>query len=104
MYAIRSYYDSRRLRTIFLIQETDAWPLLVDALENGSKEVKIAALNCLAGCREKSDAVLPILVREAASRNKEVRRNALEALGKFEDDTAADALIAALDGDDTELV
>lgn len=88
----------RRLRLMHKLDPKATAPLVEEALESGSKEMKIAALLCLGSAREH----LPHLLEQAKARNKEVRAAALKALAKFKDEEVVETLIKALSGTDLE--
>ncbi|WP_417735572.1 DUF5691 domain-containing protein [Rosistilla oblonga] len=89
----------RRLRTLYRLDPQAARPLVLEAFENGSKEMRIAALGCLGD----SDDDLPHLHDQAKARSKEVRRVALERLARFDDDKTIAIYSAALKSKDLEL-
>ncbi len=90
----------RRLRLLHQLEPSLARSIVLDAFENGSKEMKIAALGCLGD----SPADLPHLLEQAESKSKDVRRVALGRLGNFNEDDCIKLIIKALNGADRELV
>src|SRR5262249_4192405 len=75
-------------------------------LDNGSKEIKVVAIECLGSWPERLKSLLrPLsyLLEQAAAKAKEVRQAALKALAKSEEGEAISALEAALKGGDIEL-
>lgn len=90
---------ARRLRLLHALAPALARPQVLDAFENGSKEMKVAALACLGD----SPADLPHILEQAASKNKEVRQVAYSRLGRFVDDAAVDLLIHSLGTKNLEL-
>ena len=86
----------RRLRLLGQVLGRDGWDLYVKALEDGSKEMRIAAIECLAPF----DEALPLLQEQTRAKVADVRGAALRAMGKRTTDEAVDALIAAIKGKD----
>lgn len=72
--------DARRLEVLHKIAPQEALPLCKAALEDGSPDVKVAAIACLGN----DEANLPLLQEQAASRNKQVKAAALEALARHD--------------------
>jgi hypothetical protein len=70
------------------------------ALDEGSKEVKVAAIECLGSA--KTD--LPVLLEQAKAKAKEVRKAAITALARVDDSQATQALRTAFQGNDIEHV
>ena len=89
----------RRLRLMHRLDPKATKDLVVEALESGSKEMRVAALDCL---RDSGEELQPLL-DQATNRNKDVRRAALRGLGRFPADEAVKALVNALSGKDLEL-
>ncbi|MCC6510815.1 MAG: HEAT repeat domain-containing protein, partial [Pirellulaceae bacterium] len=90
----------RRLRLLHALDPAGARPIVLEAFENGSKEIRIAALGCLGDSAED----LPHLLEQAEAKSKEVRQVALGRLGKFKDDVCINLLIKAIAGTDRPLV
>lgn len=90
----------RRLRLMHHLDPEGTKDLVDEALDSGSKEMKIAALACLKGRPE----ALPHLLDQVTARSKDVRQTALESLAEFQEQEAVDALIKALGGKDLSLV
>lgn len=90
----------RRLRTLYRLDPQAARPLVLEAFENGSKEMKIAALGCLGDSKDD----LPHLHEQAAARSKEVRRVALQRLVNFTDTKTIELYTKALQSADVDLV
>lgn len=88
--------DARRLRLLYQLQPDVTQPLIEEALESGSKELKVAAISCLKG----SQSHLSFILEQTKARAKDVKRAAFEALVEFEDKSAIDALKKALSGAD----
>lgn len=72
--------DARRLEVLCKVAPLEALPLCKAALEDGSADVKVAALAYLGGHEE----YLPLVQEQAQSRNKQVRVAALEALARHD--------------------
>lgn len=103
---LKSSYDpkgkggaARRLLLMHRLDREATRAAIDQALESGSKEVKLAALECLKGSRE----AIPYLLEQAKAKSHEIRRVALRSLAEFTDDAVVDALIQALSGKDHEL-
>ncbi|QDV50773.1 DUF5691 domain-containing protein [Gimesia fumaroli] len=92
--------DVRRLKALHQQDPGLARPIVLDAFENGSKEMKIAALACLGD----TDEDLPHLHEQAKSRSKDVRRVAFERLSRFTDAATVALFTKALNSADVELV
>jgi hypothetical protein len=95
---LRAKYDPkgtkghpRRLKLMHAIDPEGTRELVDQALENGSKEVKVAAIACLGG---KED--LPLLIEKAGDKAQDVREAAYEALAKIDDAAAVGTLEKAL--------
>ena len=78
----------RRLKLMHRIDPAGTRELVKQSLDGGSKEVKVAAIECLGA--EKED--LAILVEHAGAKAQEVRRAAYHALAAL-DDSAAVAVL-----------
>lgn len=86
--------DARKLSVLAAIQKQDAKPLLVEAAEKGSPEVRRQAIEELATLD--AAAVEPIALRALAEdRSAEVKKAAVRALAPATSDAALDALFAA---------
>ena len=92
--------DARRLRLFQTLDADSARAVVIDAFENGSKEMRIAGLGCLGDSAED----LPIILEQTSAKQKDVRRVALSRLGKFTDPRAITTLIVALESSNRELV
>jgi HEAT repeat protein len=89
--------DARKLRVLTAIQKADAKPLLVEATEKGSPEIRRTAVTELSELDP--GAVEPIALRLLAEdRSAEVKRAAASALGGATSDAALDALMTAFAG------
>jgi HEAT repeats len=89
----------RRLLLMHRLDQELARPLVKVALEEGSKEVRIAAIRCLGDSPED----LPFLLEQAKSKAREVRTAALNALGKCSSDDAVKVLCKAIQSEDLAL-
>lgn len=89
----------RRLRLMHRLDPEATRPLVEEALDRGSKEMKLEALVCMGHSREN----LPHLLEQARAKAKEVRAAALRALAKFGDEEVVETLVQALSGGDLEL-
>lgn len=86
--------DARKLRVIVAIEKAEARPLLLEAIEKGSPEVRKTALSELAELEPA--AAEPIALKLITEdRSAEVRRAATDALGGGTSDAALDALMKA---------
>lgn len=104
--AIRSSFDMkgraghpRRLRLMHQLDPVGARPLVKQALEEGSKEVKVAAIECLG--QERDD--ISYLLEQASAKAQEVRQAAYRALCTYDDDSVIAVLQKAFDGKDLAL-
>lgn len=89
----------RRLRLMHRLDPAAARDLVKQALDAGSKEVKIAALECLGDHPED----LSYLIEQAAAKAQDVRAAAYQALAKLDDPGAVAVLHKAVAGKDLEL-
>jgi hypothetical protein len=89
----------RRLRLLHALDPAGTRELVKQALETGSKEMKVVAIECLGSYPED----LSYLLEQAAAKNQEVRQAAYQALANSEDDAAVAVLQQALKGKDLEL-
>jgi hypothetical protein len=90
---------ARRLSLMHRLDREAARALVQRSLDEGSKEVRIAAIGCLGDSPEE----LPFLLEQAKAKAKEVRTAALNALGSSSSDDAAKVLCDALAGADLAL-
>ncbi|MBX9677245.1 MAG: HEAT repeat domain-containing protein [Gemmataceae bacterium] len=90
--------DARRLRLMHRLDPVGSRELVKQALENGSKEVKVAAVECLGQDRDD----LSLLLEQAAAKAQDVRQAAYRALARFEEDEAVAILKKAFDGKELE--
>lgn len=91
---------ARRLRLIHKLDSQQSKELIQSALENGSKEVKIAAIECLGDSPED----LSYLLEQTRSRNQDVRAAALLALSRLDGPEVDAVLIKTLQGKDLGLL
>jgi len=91
--------DSRRLRLIHRLQGEAAKALLLRAAEEGSPEVRAAAIEQLGSYADQES----FLLGQADEKRKEVRRAALLALAKLGTPTASDRIYKAFVSKDREL-
>lgn len=92
--------DAMRLKLLHRLAANDSRALVLQALESGSKEVKIAAVECLGG--EADD--LQVLLDQSRARSKDMRRAAYLALARWATPGAMERLEQALDSADLELL
>ena len=86
--------DARKLRVLVSILKVDAKPLLVEAADKGSPEIRRTAVSELAELDPA--AAEPIALRLVADdRSAEVKKAAVSALGGATSDAALDALMTA---------
>jgi len=90
---------ARRLLLMHRLDPEGARPYIQRSLEEGSQEVRVAAIGCLGD----SPDDLPFLLEQLKARAKEVRTAALKALGKSRADQAAKVLCDAIAGADLPL-
>jgi hypothetical protein len=91
--------DARRLKLLHSLDPTGSREVVKQVLETGSKEVRVAAVECLGGSPED----LSYLVEQSLAKAKEVRAAAYRALAAMDDPAAADVLKAAIAGKDIDL-
>lgn len=89
----------RRLRLMHRLDPAATKVMVEEALESGSKEMKIEALSCIGD----SKAGLPHLLDQVSAKAKDVRTAALAGLANFKTAEAVDALITALSGKDADI-
>ncbi|MCZ2342934.1 MAG: hypothetical protein LC104_14265 [Bacteroidales bacterium] len=102
---VRAQYDPkgtkghpRRLRLLHKLDPVGARELVLQALESGSKEVKVAAIGCLGA------ADLPFLLEQASAKAQDVRAAAYQALAGVDHPDAVAAISKAIAGKDIEIV
>lgn len=91
--------DVRRLALMHQLDPEGTREAVQQALEDGSKEVKVAAIGCLGG----SQGDLAFLLDQAKSKVKDVREAALKGLVRSDSVDAVAALRVAFNGGDLEL-
>ncbi|QDU18493.1 HEAT repeat domain-containing protein [Urbifossiella limnaea] len=103
---LRAKYDPkgtkghpRRLKLMHQIDAAGARELVKEALDKGSKEVKVAAISCLGAEPEDRD----YLIDQAASKTQDVRGAAYQALAKLDHPAAVAVLAKAVQGKDLHL-
>ncbi len=89
----------RRLRLMHALDPAGTRDRVTQALDTGSKEVRVAAIECLGGSPED----LSYLVEQVSAKAKEVRAAAYRALAAMGDPAVADVLKAAIAGKDIDL-
>lgn len=89
----------RRLRLMHRLDPEATKPLVEEALESGSKEMKIAALGCIGDSKDG----LVHLLDQVSARTKDIRTAALNGLAKFKTKDAVAALLSALSGKDADI-
>lgn len=89
----------RRLQLMHQLDPEGSREAVKKALEEGSKEVKVAAIECLGDSPED----LSFLLEQAKAKAKDVREAALKALGKSDSGDAIAVLKQALESGDIEL-
>ncbi len=92
--------DARRLRLMHRLDPEATRDLVTEALEHGSKEVKLAALGCLEG---RLDAV-DFLLEQSRARSQEVRRAAYASMATIDHPDIVDRLIEHLQSKDVEFI
>lgn len=89
----------RRLALMHKLDPAGTREFVKQALEEGSKEVRVAAIECLG----ESPEDLTFLLDQAKSRAKDVREAALKGLARSDSADAAAVLRKALNSDDIEM-
>lgn len=90
----------RRLRLMHALDPNGTRDLVKQALDSGSKEVKVAAIACLGADKED----LAFLIEQASAKAQDVRQAAFESLAVLDDPAALTTVEKALAGKDLELV
>lgn len=90
---------ARRLELLHKLDPEGTKSLVEEALESGSKELKVAAISCLKG----SEKHLSFILEQAKARIKDVRRAAFDALSSFQGPEVEDVFVKALAGRDVDL-
>jgi hypothetical protein len=91
--------DARRLKLMHAIDSAGTRELVKQVLEAGSKEVKVAAIECLGGASED----LNYLIEQVSAKAREVRAAMYKALATLDDPKATAALAAAIVGKEVDL-
>lgn len=89
----------RRLALMHQLDPEGTREIVKQALDEGSKEVKVAAIECLGDAPED----LSFLLEQAKAKAKDVREAALKALGKSESGEAIAVLKESLESGDIDL-
>lgn len=89
----------RRLRLMHALDPAGTRELVKQALDSGSKEVRVAAIECLGG----DGADLSYLLEQVSAKAQEVREAAYRALVALDDKDAVAALQQAVKGEDLAL-
>jgi HEAT repeats len=89
----------RRLRLLHQLDPAGSRELVKQALDDGSKEVKVVAIECLGG----DPADLSYLIEQASAKAQEVRQAAYRALASIDEDDAVAVLQKAMTGKDLML-
>ncbi|MEM7164574.1 MAG: HEAT repeat domain-containing protein [Planctomycetota bacterium] len=87
---------ARRLVLMHKLDSVGSRKKVEEALESGSKELKVAAISCL----KDSEEHLSFLLSQVKARSQEVRRAALDAIAGFSQPEVVEALLGALGGTD----
>jgi hypothetical protein len=90
--------DARRLKLMHKLAPASTKETVTKSLEEGSTEVKLAAIECLKGSVES----IPFLLDAVKAKAKDVRSAALRALAPIDDDKVVETLITALKGKDAD--
>jgi hypothetical protein len=100
---LRAKYDvkgtkghPRRLKLMHVLDSAGSRELVKQALDAGSKEVKVAAIACLGA----ADEDLSYLIEQASAKAQDVRAAAYEALARIDDAAAVAVLGKAIGGKD----
>lgn len=88
----------RRLLLMHQLDPVRARPHVQAALEEGSKELRVAAIQCLGTSEED----LPFLLEQAKAKARDVREAALTGLARLDHQEAAKILIDQIDAKDLE--
>ncbi len=86
----------RRLKLMHLLDPEGTRAIVKQALDEGSKETRVAAIECLGGSTDD----LSYLLEQASARAIEVRQAAYQSLANMENDEACEALKKAVAGKD----
>jgi hypothetical protein len=86
--------DARRLQIMHELDPAGTLPLCKTALEDGSPEVKVAAIACLG----KHEDCLPLVLEQANAKNKQLRAAALESLAEHDSPEVTQLFAEAIKG------
>ena len=89
----------RRLRVMHRLDAGATHEVVEQALESGSAEMKVAAMECLRGSLDH----VSYLLGQTVAKSKEVRRAAFEGIAELDNDEVVEALKKALSGVDVDL-
>ncbi|MEZ6091578.1 MAG: hypothetical protein R3C05_26900 [Pirellulaceae bacterium] len=92
--------DARRLRILHQLDPSTARPFVLDAVANGSKETKLAAVGCLGDAADDVEALHAL----AAGRSTPLRRLALQRLATYSDEATIALLLKAIQSADAEVI
>ncbi|HUR47253.1 MAG TPA: HEAT repeat domain-containing protein [Candidatus Saccharimonadales bacterium] len=86
--------DARRLAVLHRLDPEGSATICKQAVDDGSADLKVAAINCLSG-NEKN---VPLLLEQGKAKNKAVRETALDALAAYEHPDIAKLFRAMIQG------
>lgn len=89
----------RRLALMHKLDPEGTRPIVKDTLENGSKELKVVAIQCLGT----ADEDLGYLLEQSKAKAKDVRAAALKALAKMDAEEALTTVSKAIDSADLQI-
>jgi hypothetical protein len=89
----------RRLRVMHRLDPAATHEVVEQALESGSPEMKVAAMECLKGSKDH----ISYLLGQTSAKSKDVRRAALEGISEFDSEEVFETLKKALSGADVDL-
>lgn len=89
----------RRLRVLHRLDKAQTLTWVEQSLESGSKEMKIAAMECLRG----SSSHVSFLLEQTKAKSKDVRRAAFEGLSECGEKEVVETFKKALQGSDIDL-
>ncbi|MCA9049612.1 MAG: HEAT repeat domain-containing protein, partial [Planctomycetaceae bacterium] len=92
--------DARRLRLLHTLDPQATRELVDAALDEGSKDVRLSAIQCLEG----RDDCIPFLLQQVKAKIKDVRAAALKSLASLDHADVVPVLQTALAGADVDLV
>ncbi|GAA3411399.1 HEAT repeat domain-containing protein [Paenibacillus hodogayensis] len=91
--------DGRKLQLIQRLSGSAAEEIVLEAVREGSTDVRAAAVELLGDYPEREELIL----EQSYDRRKEVRRAALQALAQLRTERAGDRLYEALSGKDSDI-